>query len=138
MRTKSCVAILALAGVLLSGAAAADSHEKAIEKVPEELSKYTRTGDVQDCLQTYLIRSANVLDDRHIIFETRGGDYYLNQLPHRCPQLGFEERFGYTLRGPNRLCHVDFITVLTTTGPGASCGLGKFEKLEKVEKKPTQ
>lgn len=102
---------------------------------PEELAKYNRTGEFINCIDTHRVRNANVLDNQHIIFEMRGGRDYLNQLPYRCSQLGFHESFSYTLRGLNKLCNVDFITVITSTGPGASCGLGKFEKLEKKSRK---
>ena len=134
MKTIFKATALGLAATMLSVTFAAAATRA--EKAKAELAKYEKTGNVESCLQTYRIRNSNVIDDQHIIFETSGGKYYLNTLPYKCSQLGFEQRFGYTLSGPAQLCNVDFITVLTTTGPGASCGLGKFEEV--LKKKPTK
>ncbi|MEX1147205.1 MAG: DUF6491 family protein [Sphingomonadales bacterium] len=131
-----------IAGVMLLGtggvAAAADDHEDAAEiEVPAELEAYERTGKMVNCVDTNRVRNTRVLDNQHIIFEMRGGRDYLNTLPYRCSQLGFNESFSYTLRGFNKLCNVDFITVITGSGPGpvrgASCGLGQFELIEKKD-----
>jgi hypothetical protein len=71
-----------------------------------------------------------VRDDRTIDFRVTGGRHYRNTLPYRCPELGFERRFAYTLR-TSQLCSTDIITVLHSDGPrGASCGLGEFVPVE--------
>jgi hypothetical protein len=66
----------------------------------------------------------------------RGGDVYRNDLPNRCPNLEFEQRFMYRVTA-NRLCDLDVITVIDDVGfgfmPGASCGLGKFEPISAEE-----
>jgi ethanolamine utilization protein EutP (predicted NTPase) len=63
-----------------------------------------------------------------------GGKIYRNTLPHSCPGLGFEEKFMYKT-SLSQLCSVDIITVLHNAGGlnrGASCGLGKFQPMEKT------
>lgn len=89
------------------------------------------------CVQISRIRNTIVRDDSTIDFIMNNGDVYRNTLPNSCPSLGFEERFAYKT-SISQLCSVDIITVLSTAGTGlmrgASCGLGKFQKMEKVAK----
>ncbi len=83
----------------------------------------------EHCISLNRIQSSDVIDDRRILFEMVGGDYYLNELPHRCPGLDFEDAFMYRT-SIGQLCDMDIVTVLTNAGfglhPGASCGLGMF------------
>lgn len=94
-------------------------------------------GKVLDCIPISSIRSTNVRDDRTIDFMMNGNKIYRNALPNSCPSLGFEKRFLYKT-SLSQLCSVDIITVLYNNGPGlqpgASCGLGKFQPMEKAHK----
>ena len=98
---------------------------------------YVPTGKAVDCVQIQSIRSTNVRDDRTIDFVMNGNKVYRNTLPNSCPSLGFEKRFSYRT-SLSQLCSVDIITVLWNAGPGlqpgASCGLGKFQPMEKGAK----
>ncbi|QGP78313.1 hypothetical protein [Sphingobium sp. CAP-1] len=98
---------------------------------------YVAKGDAIDCVSIQSIRSTNVRDDRTIDFVMNGNKVYRNTLPNSCPSLGFEKRFLYKT-SLSQLCSVDIITVLWNAGPGpqpgASCGLGKFQPMEKVAK----
>ena len=88
------------------------------------------------CVNLARIRSTRVLDDRTILFEMSGGETLVNRLPNRCPGLGFEKRFAYKT-SLSQLCNTDIITVITSMGRGASCGLGTFSPYvppEEVEK----
>ncbi|KQM97047.1 hypothetical protein ASE85_15985 [Sphingobium sp. Leaf26] len=95
------------------------------------------SGAALDCVQIRSIRSTNVRDDRTIDFIMNGNKVYRNSLPNSCPSLGFEKRFLYKT-SLSQLCSVDIITVLWNAGPGlqpgASCGLGKFQPMEKAAK----
>lgn len=99
------------------------------------LKDYRATGNVQHCIRANTIRRSNVLDDYTILFEMRGGKTFKNALPYRCFGLGFERAFGYT-RTTSLLCNVDIITVISSTGFNASCGLGDFEEIEEIEDQP--
>ena len=84
------------------------------------------TGPALSCLETTHINATRVHGDRTIDFRVAGRRIYRNTLPYPCPELGFEERFAYSLPYP-RLCSSDIITVLHSDGSrGASCGLGEF------------
>ena len=98
---------------------------------------YVAKGEDTNCIPIRSIRSTNVRDDRTIDFVMNGRKIYRNTLPSSCPSLGFEKRFSYRT-SLSQLCSVDIITVLWNAGPGlqpgASCGLGKFQPMEKAAK----
>ncbi|MGD9811932.1 MAG: hypothetical protein AB7U35_11465 [Sphingobium sp.] len=104
------------------------------DKKPDNL---VAAGDPVDCIYPRNIRSTKVRDDQTIDFVMNGGKIYRNTLPYKCPGLGFEERFAYKL-STSQLCSVDTITVLQSFGgglsQGATCGLGKFQPMEKATK----
>ncbi len=92
----------------------------------------------RDCLSLAQVQSTNVVDDQTIDFRLRDGSTWRNRLPYSCPTLGFERAFSYSTSIP-QLCHVDMIRVIVQSNPsmqGASCGLGKFERLPDTPKKP--
>lgn len=90
-------------------------------------------GEPVDCVQVSGIRNTVVHDDYTIDFQMLGGKVYRNTLPHRCPGLGFEERFAYEVRG-GRLCRVETIKVLRPDGlRGPACGLGAFVPVHYAE-----
>ncbi|MFZ2996587.1 hypothetical protein [Sphingobium sp.] len=94
-------------------------------------------GEALDCVQIRNIRSTNVRDDSTIDFIMNGNKVYRNTLPNSCPSLGFEKRFSYRT-SLSQLCSVDIISVLFNMGTGlqqgASCGLGKFQPMQKAPK----
>jgi hypothetical protein len=120
-----------LCSSLLLAACASTSGENV--GPPKELDAYTKTGRTETCLGLASIGETRVLDDEHILFIMRGGNpTYLNKLPRRCNQLGFNRSFSYST-SLTKLCSTDIITVLDTAdaSPLSSCGLGVFEELEK-------
>ena len=90
----------------------------------------TPAGKPLDCVNTQDIRETRVRDDSTIDFYMLGNKVYRNKLPQSCPQLGFEERFGYSITN-NQLCSVDIIHVIQSPPsiPGAACGLGDFQPI---------
>ena len=85
-------------------------------------------GPAQSCIPLQQIRTSRVRSDQVIDFEMVGGEVFRNELPYRCPQLGFERAFSYST-SLSQLCSTDIITVIVQgAGPtrGASCGLGQF------------
>ena len=91
------------------------------------------------CISPNMIRSTRVVDDQNIDFIMNNGTVYRNTLSGSCPGLKMEQRFSYKI-STNQLCSVDIITVLQNFGfgfnQGASCGLGKFQKMEKAAPAP--
>lgn len=119
-------------GIAVFGVAAGLSSAFADDDLPEGLEEYRLAGESRKCVSTTFIKRTEVLDDQNIVFEMRGNKVYLNRLHSRCPQLGFEGSFMYTV-STSHLCRGDIITVLVNGGQGASCSLGSYELLEEVE-----
>jgi hypothetical protein len=119
-RQVTALSVIAAAGALAACTAQADRTEEI--RAPAAVA----VGEPVSCIETSLISTTRVHDDRTIDFEMRGSRLYRNTLPYRCSGLGFEERFGYkTTIG--RLCSTDTITVLQSGGiNGPTCGLGEF------------
>ncbi|MCP1471002.1 hypothetical protein J3E64_002699 [Sphingobium sp. OAS761] len=120
---------------LAAGITLAAGMAPAIAK--EAPDPYVNSGKPADCIPITSIRSTNVRDDRTIDFVMNSRKIYRNTLPNSCPSLGFEKRFAYKT-SLSQLCSVDIVTVLYNNGPGlqpgASCGLGKFQPMEKPAK----
>ncbi len=134
LRSMILPAIALSSGAALAVAASApvEAGKPRISKVPEA----KLAGEPVDCVTTHNIRNTIVRDDRTIDFEMRGGKVYRNTLPNNCSRLGFERAFSYRPTG-SRLCSVDTIRVLDTTGfgvrEGVGCGLGEFQPVELVK-----
>jgi hypothetical protein len=128
---KRSAALAALFAATLALSPAAGSAA-----APKKPDPYVPTGQAVSCIPLSTIRSTQVRDDRTIDFVTNGRKIYRNTLPNSCPSLGFERRFAYKT-STSQLCSVDVITVLwsgTGLQPGASCGLGQFQPMEKPAK----
>ncbi len=99
----------------------------------------TADANTETCLQITDISTTKVIDDQTILFKTRGNHWYKNQLPHKCPGLKSNDKFLYKT-SLSKLCNVDMITVLISSGSsmmqGASCGLGLFTPTDDPAKKP--
>ena len=117
-----------LAAALLIAALAGPSLARPLK--PEQEALIKPDGKPMMCVSVHSIRETRVRDDRTIDFYMQGGKVYRNTLPQDCPELGFEERFGYET-SIDRLCNVDIIHVLHDSPPiaGAACGLGTFQPI---------
>ncbi len=115
-----------LAAVLLIAALTGPALARPLK--PEQEAKIRPSGEPVSCVQRSRIRETRVRDDKTIDFYMLGGQVYRNTLPQSCPELGFEERFGFTT-SIDELCSVDIIHVIHSPPsiPGAACGLGQFQ-----------
>ncbi|MGL4312526.1 MAG: hypothetical protein ACRCSO_00920 [Sphingomonas sp.] len=118
------IALMLLAPLVLIAAADAP-------KIPEAVPD----GKPVSCIPIIQIRESRVRSNQVIDFVMSGGKVYRNSLPYSCPELGFEQRFGYAT-SQNELCSTDIITVLHSPPDvgGASCGLGQFQPVT-IDKK---
>ena len=100
----------------------------------DALKEFNRPGDTVDCLPINKIKEIKVLDSQHIIFELYGKKTYLNTLPRKCTALAFYDGISYETR-LSKLCNVDSLNIHTIrpTAATPTCGLGLFEKLERLE-----
>ena len=121
-------ALLFAAAALATAACTAQTQSTADARAPA----VSIAGEPEDCIQVSRIAGSRVQDDFTIDFELTGGQVYRNTLPGRCPGLGFEERFAYEVHS-GQLCQVDTVTVLYTSGSGATCRLGPFVPVRYVD-----
>ena len=88
------------------------------------------------CVQSRMIRSTTVINDRNIVFYMRGSKIYLNTLPAACRGLAREGRFSYVSH-TSRLCKSDRINVINDSGfgiqQGRSCKLGQYMLVTKQD-----
>ncbi len=107
----------------------------------EEEDEYFDDIVPEDCIVSRSIKDTDIVDDKTILFNMRGGKIYRNNLDHKCRGLKREESFMYETK-TGRLCDIDVIKVLddfsgvTTNGirpqiVGPSCFLGKFYPISK-------
>lgn len=104
------------------------------QEIDEDMSNNTTKSE--HCLSSNRIRNNEILDSSHIIFEISSSKKYLNTLPNACPGLKKGSTIMYRT-SINKLCDLDIITILNSTGggymPGASCGLGQFVPISNAE-----
>ncbi len=129
----AAVLSLLVLAMTATGAAAAgednDKEDKLGSIITDEI-----LADSEHCVNLRRIDRTDVVDDRNILFYMKGGDVYVNRLPHSCPGLRWEKAFMYRT-SLSQLCDVDIITTLDNMGfgfrPGMSCGLGMFHPISK-------
>lgn len=97
-------------------------------------------GEKEMCLETARIKETRILDDQTILFEERGGAFYINRLPVRSPGLKIAGGFSYST-SIAKLCRQDSIKVISPgSAPTSTALLGEFvqfkEKgtVDKIEK----
>ena len=121
------------AGVLLLLGAVMLSCGVVLRDARAQQSDSDASDEVRNCVDLMRIDHTAIVDDDTILFYMNNGQVFRNDLQHRCPTLGSEERFMYRV-ALSQLCDIDVITVLSDVGfgfmPGASCGLGKFQPID--------
>ena len=99
-------------------------------------------GDAQrsgpkSCINRSDIRRTKILSDRNIVFVTRQGEIYSNQLAKQCPNLTRNSVVNYPTSG-GRMCEGDRFQVLWEQRPGSYmptslCPLGVFLPITESE-----
>jgi hypothetical protein len=97
-------------------------------------------GEKKMCLETARIKETRILDDQTILFEERGGTFYINRLPVRSPGLKIAGGFSYST-SIAKLCRQDSVKVISPgSAPTSTALLGEFVQIketgtvDKVEK----
>ncbi len=90
----------------------------------------TPVGAPQNCITRHRIAQSLVRSDSVIDFIMIDRKVYRVTLPQPCGDLGFQERFGYSV-SIDQLCASDIITVLYLNpgGTGARCALAPFQQI---------
>ncbi|MBA4048165.1 MAG: hypothetical protein C0476_06435 [Sphingomonas sp.] len=121
MNRMMMASIALLAGLALAGPGAARDTS---------IPKGTPVGAPQSCITRHRIAQSLVRSDSVIDFIMIDRKVYRVTLPQPCGDLGFQERFGYSV-SIDQLCASDIITVLYLNpgGLGARCALAPFQQI---------
>ncbi len=85
-RTTALVSLLLLfTGTVFAQDDADETVVSPDDATAGEALAFDREGEL--CITTRAIRSTDIIDDRTILFEMRGGDYYVNNLTRTCRGL---------------------------------------------------
>lgn len=127
--------------VAISGCAAKGDPAKAppptVEQILSSSLSAEEYGKPERCLQTSEYTRIEVLDKKHLLFEGRGGKYWLNTLRNECPGL----RRGAVLQldlTTARVCNLDTVTAIETRRfyvdrISATCSLNEFVAIPKEQ-----
>lgn len=126
-RRSPQVSAAVLAATLATAAAAQAGGEEAGAEPSE----------VRACLPHPTIDRTKILNDRNIVFMTRNGTIYNNELPKQCPTLRRNSLVNYPIAN-GRQCAGDRFQVLWETSPGRYqpsfvCQLGNFRPISESE-----
>ncbi len=116
------------------------ADESAAQTVEEILARDPDSEDYVDetrCIRANLIRTVDVIDEKHVSFRVGRNDYYLVQFEHRCPGLRRGKPVMYEPTA-GRLCKLDGIRTLYETGlggyrPGMRCAIPEFRSVTKEQ-----
>jgi hypothetical protein len=116
-----------LAATLATAAAAQSGDEEGAAAASE----------IRECLPHPTIDRTKILNDRNIVFVTRNGTIYNNELPKQCPTLRRNSLVNYPIAN-GRQCAGDRFQVLWETSPGRYqpsfvCQLGNFRSITENE-----
>ncbi len=85
------------------------------------------------CLSVQKLHRTRIIDENHVVFELRGGRYYLAQLEHRCPGLTKNSTVSFVHRS-SKVCAKDGIRGVPLTGGFTpSCQLPNFLPVTKEQ-----
>jgi hypothetical protein len=119
------IAAFAAAGLAAAAPAVADDSSTP--------AGYMRTGKSESCVSIRQLDSTKILNKHQILFRMKNGETWLNE-PRGCPGLSKNSALSYEVHG-GTICNTTIVTLLEPAGAlpsvRGSCGLSKFEKLEK-------
>ena len=142
---KSAVFAIATALLALGGCAASPEEEhkrKEMEAdIDDILSQHVdpaEYGEPTDCLRENEVRHYRALGNRHLLFEGRRGQLWVNVLRSRCP--GLDRRSVFIMRPSmaGRYCDMDHFSVVDrvdSPAAGSNCSLGVFKPVTEVQVK---
>ncbi len=128
MRIVTTLAAVALLGGCATSPERNEQVSNALERLED--AEYAAT---ERCLSTFQYDQVEILDGRHLLFESNtGDDVWLNTLRQSCPGLRRDDVLAFEMNG-NRLCSLDTATVMERflfwQRSGPTCSLGEFQEL---------
>lgn len=133
----------------LAGCAASPEEEHRRQEMEADiddiLSQYVdpaEYGEPQNCLSDKAVRRYRALGTRHLLFEGRQGQLWVNVLRGRCSGL---DQYSVFIMRPNlagRLCDMDHFAVVERIGSptiaAPNCVLGEFKPVTEAQVKEVE
>ncbi len=88
-----------------------------IEALLSETTSADGYGSLERCITVRSIRSTDVLDERHIVFELPSKKYYLVRFERECHRLRRDGGIAYEPRG-TQLCRLDYVRAIDNLSMG--------------------
>jgi hypothetical protein len=99
-------------------------------------------GEVRTCLSDNQISRYRPLGNRHLLFEGKQGQLWVNMLRGRCPGLDKHSVIIMKPKLGGRLCDMDNFGAVDSVGVGLStapnCSLGQFKPITEAQLKEVQ
>ena len=143
---KSAICTFVACLVALAGCAVSPEEERKREEMEADiddiLSQYVdpaEYGEPKSCLMDNQVRSYRALGNRHLLFEGRQGQLWVNFLRGRCPSLDQHSVFIMRPNVAGRLCDLDQFAVVDRIGSptiaAPTCSLGEFKPVTEAQVK---
>ena len=147
MNQGKTIASIGLASLLLTGCATTPDDGTGPQPIGERINAVLdiptdgmEEPEMQRCLRESQIRNFEPLGDRHMLFEGRRGEYWVNRLRGRCPDLDGGTLLAVRTTGlSNQFCDGDRFSLRDwfTGSRGmnltAVCSLGKFQPVTEAQ-----
>ena len=147
MNTRKLTICTVVVG-LLALASCAVSPEEELKRqemeadIDDILSQYVdpaEYGEPANCLRDNQVRRYRSLGNRHLLFEGRQGQLWVNFLRGRCPGLDKHSVFIMRPNVAGRLCDMDHFAVVDRIGSptvaAPTCSLGEFKPVTEAQVK---
>lgn len=136
-RVATCALVAAF--LALAGCAASPEDERKrmemeadIDDILGQVLDPLEYGEPKSCLRDSEYRSYRALGKRHLLFEGRQGQMWVNVLRGRCPSLDNQSIFVTRPNAAGRLCDMDHFNVvdrgglMSSASAAPTCVLGEF------------
>lgn len=152
MNTRTFAICTAIAfAVALAGCATSPDEERKRQEMEADIDDILSQeldpleyGEPRSCLRDSEYRSYRALGTRHLLFEGRQGQLWVNVLRGRCPGLNYDAVFVTRPNVAGRMCDMDLFNVverggrLSSAAAAPTCVLGEFkpvtqEQVEEIE-----
>ena len=147
MNTRRFSACTIIAAVLALASCAVSPEEELKRQemeadIDDILSQYVdpaEYGEPANCLRDNQVRRYRSLGNRHLLFEGRQGQLWVNFLRGRCPGLDKHSVFIMRPNVAGRLCDMDHFAVVDRIGSptvaAPTCSLGEFKPVTEAQVK---
>jgi hypothetical protein len=146
---KLAICTIAASLLVLAGCATSPEEEHRRQEMEADiddiLSQHVdplEYGEPRNCLMENQVRRYRALGTRHILFEGRQGQLWVNTLRGRCSGLERDSIFVMRPKLHGRYCDMDLFSVVDRIGSSVpvapNCSLGEFKPITEAQLKEVE